>query len=356
MAGHTFYMERCLALAERGAGLVAPNPMVGCVIVHCGKIIGEGFHHEFGGPHAEVNAVRSVRDPRLLRESTLYVSLEPCAHMGKTPPCSELIIRERIPRVVIGMRDPFPEVAGKGEQQLKKAGVEIITGIMEKECRELNRRFLTFQEKKRPYVILKWAQTSDGFIDSRSGGEDSGKPVWISSPLARRLVHRCRSLEGAILVGTATAMMDNPSLTVRDWSGDNPLRLVIDRKARLPRSLHLFDDQAETVIFTGQAAASEGKFRFEPMDFASGLPSRILGYLYSRHIQSLIVEGGSATLTGFLESNLWDEAHIYTAPLFFGKGVKAPVARGRLVAEEDLDGTHLAVLRNEAASSQHEMG
>ena len=245
MIGHTVFMERCLALASCGAGLVAPNPMVGCVIVCDGKIIGEGFHHTFGGPHAEVNAIGSVRDRKLLSLSTLYVSLEPCAHYGKTPPCTELIIREKIPRVVIGMRDPNPEVAGRGEQMLQTAGIQTLTGVMEKECRELNRRFITFHEQKRPYVILKWAQTSDGYIDPGRVGEPSGQPVWISSPLSRMLVHRQRSLEGAVLVGTTTALMDNPSLTVRDWSGDNPLRLVIDRTARLPKSLHLFDQQAK---------------------------------------------------------------------------------------------------------------
>ncbi len=344
MVGHTVFMDRCLALARCGAGMVAPNPMVGCVIVCDGKIIGEGFHHEYGGPHAEVIAVQSVRDSRLLRESTMYVSLEPCAHFGRTPPCCELIIQEMIPRVVIGMLDPFSEVAGKGERMLKMAGIETLTKVMEKECRELNCRFLTFHEKKRPFVILKWAQTSDGFIDSRLRGEFSGKPLWISSPLSRILVHRLRSLEGAILVGTATAMMDNPSLTVRDWSGENPLRLVIDRRARLPRSLHLFDNQVETVVFTEKPTSDEGKIRFEELDFEAGLPAQILAYLYSRNIQSLIVEGGAATLAGFIESNLWDEAHIYTAPLFFGKGVKAPVTGGRLVAEEELDGTHLVVL------------
>lgn len=356
MIGHTVFMERCLALASCGAGLVAPNPMVGCVIVCDGKIIGEGFHHAFGGPHAEVNAIGSVRDRKLLSLSTLYVSLEPCAHYGKTPPCTELIIREKIPRVVIGMRDPNPEVAGRGEQMLQTAGIQTLTGVMEKECREINRRFITFHEQKRPYVILKWAQTSDGYIDPGRVGEPSGQPVWISSPLSRMLVHRQRSLEGAVLVGTTTALMDNPSLTVRDWSGDNPLRLVIDRTARLPKSLHLFDQQGETVVFTGKPAPDEGKIHFELLDFECDLPTQILAYLWSRNIQSVIVEGGAVTLSGFIESNRWDESHIYTAPLFFGKGVKAPRIEGRLKAEEEFDGTRLAVLVNKRASSQKKMG
>ena len=228
------YMDRCLSLACLGAGDVAPNPMVGCVIVYEDKIIGEGFHQQFGAPHAEVNAIRAVKDKNLLKDSTLYVSLEPCAHFGKTPPCSDLIIEHQIPHVVVGCVDPFAEVAGKGIEKMKKAGIKVDVGLLEAECLWLNRRFFTFHQKKRPYLILKWAQTMDGFLDIDRSKPSFGQPTWISNELSRRQVHRQRTEEAAILVGTNTAFKDNPSLTVREWDGQQPVRLVIDRKNRLP--------------------------------------------------------------------------------------------------------------------------
>ncbi|MDD4192591.1 MAG: bifunctional diaminohydroxyphosphoribosylaminopyrimidine deaminase/5-amino-6-(5-phosphoribosylamino)uracil reductase RibD, partial [Mangrovibacterium sp.] len=257
------YMYRCLELARLGMGEVAPNPMVGAVIVHEGTIIGEGYHREFGGPHAEVNAINAVKTRELLRSSTLYVSLEPCAHFGKTPPCSDLIVSCQIPRVVVGSADPFAAVAGRGIERMRGAGVRVETGILEKECMELNRRFFTFHQQKRPYVILKWAQTLDGFLDvDRSYPEMSGKPTWISNELSRRVVHRQRTEEAAILVGTNTVLKDNPSLTVREWSGRQPVRLVLDRQNRLPEGLQVKDGKAPTVIFTAQPVPSRPNLEF----------------------------------------------------------------------------------------------
>jgi diaminohydroxyphosphoribosylaminopyrimidine deaminase / 5-amino-6-(5-phosphoribosylamino)uracil reductase len=231
------FMTRALELAQLGIGNVAPNPMVGCVIVHQGKIIGEGYHHEYGKAHAEVNAINSVKNHQLLPESTLYVTLEPCSHFGKTPPCADLIIREKIPNVVIGTIDPFSRVAGTGIEKLQNAGCKVEVGILKEKCQEVNRRFFTFHKKKRPYIILKWAQTEDGFIDIDRSIEHFGQPTWITNDLSRIAVHKMRSEESAILVGTNTAQKDNPSLTVRDWYGSHPLRLVIDRNLRLPSGL-----------------------------------------------------------------------------------------------------------------------
>ncbi len=338
-------MERCLSLAEAGAGMVAPNPMVGCVVVHAGKIIGEGFHHVYGGPHAEVTALASVCNPDLLPESTLYVSLEPCAHHGKTPPCADLIIERKIPRVVVGTSDPFPEVAGMGIAKLKKAGIDVEVGILEKESREQNRRFITFHEKKRPYVILKWAQTGNGFLDDGREGK-TGQPLWISNSLSRRLVHRFRSQEAAVMVGTVTALKDDPSLTVRDWSGRNPLRVVLDPNNRLPRNLKLFDKRQMTLVFTGEDRENEENIGYEKISFHGNVPAQILETLYQRNIQSLVVEGGAITLRSFLESGLWDEAQIFTSPLWFEKGTPAPELRAVAMATEWLDDDRLQVFRH----------
>src|SRR5690554_5115458 len=253
------YMMRCIELARLGMGHVSPNPLVGCVIVHRNKIIGEGYHRQYGGPHAEVNAINEVTDHQLLKESTLYVSLEPCAHYGLTPPCSDLIIEKMIPKVVIGTTDPFAAVAGRGITKLQKAGVEVVTGVLEDSCRELNKRFFTYHQKQRPYVILKWAQTADGFIDMERNPADIGTPTWITGPLALTLVHKLRSEEDAILVGTNTALADNPSLTVRHWSGRNPIRAVVDLNRRLPQSLNIFNGKAQTLIFNTDKESTEGQ-------------------------------------------------------------------------------------------------
>jgi len=339
-------MQRCIEIARMGAGRVAPNPMVGCVIVHNGRIIGEGYHIEHGGPHAEVNAIRSVKRPHLLRESTLYVSLEPCSHHGKTPPCSDAILDEHIPHVVVGTKDTFAEVAGKGIEKLQNGGVQVEAGVLNNECRWLNRRFFTFHEKRRPYIILKWAQTPDGFIDRERDQDQPAQPVWISGILARTLVHKSRTEEGAILVGTNTVIKDNPSLTARDWSGRSPVRLVIDRDRRLPADLSLFDGQATTVVFTENPGELETNREYCRIDFQDNVLQQILAEVYKREILSIIVEGGAYTLQQFISSGLWDEAHIYSGIRFFFRGVKAPSITGAIIANESLDSTTLTVVVN----------
>lgn len=337
------YMQRCLDLAQLGIGEVAPNPMVGCVIVHNGRIIGEGYHEKYGQAHAEVNAIRSVKNQELLCESTLYVSLEPCAHFGKTPPCSDLIIEKRIPKVVVGMVDPFAKVAGKGIEKMRAAGVEVEVGLLEKKCRNLNRRFFTFHEKKRPYVILKWAQTLDGFIDTDR--TETVHPTWITNALAKRLVHKQRSEESAILIGTNTAQYDNPALTVREWSGRQPIRMVIDRTDRLSSNLTIFDHKAPTWVFAENESADEENLKFIKLDFSQNILPQLMDELYRREVLSVIVEGGSELLNSFLAIGLWDEAFVYTGNQFFGKGVTAPHIFGKTVAYRKLDDCKLHVLK-----------
>lgn len=311
-------MRRALELAESGRGFVSPNPMVGCVIVHGDQIIGEGFHEIYGGPHAEVNAINAVKKPELLSESIAYVSLEPCAHWGKTPPCANLLVEKGLKKVVIGALDSNPLVGGKGVEILRNAGIEVVTGVLEKESRLQNRRFFTQIEKKRPYVFLKWAQSKDGFV-ARS--DYSSK--WISNARSRQLVHKWRAEEDAILVGKNTANYDNPSLTVRDWIGKNPLRLVIDPKLELPENLNLFDQTVPTICYN--TVKSEKSDNLEFVKLEPGFELReILDDLNSRKIQSLIVEGGSFVLNKFIEEDLWDEARVFTGPTDFGEGISAP--------------------------------
>lgn len=337
------FMQRCLDLALLGMGDVAPNPMVGCIIVHEGIIIGEGYHQKIGGPHAEVNAIRSVMDTELLAQSTLYVSLEPCTHFGKTPPCSDLIIEKHIPHVVIGTIDPFVKVAGKGIERMRAAGIQVEVGILEKECRELNRRFFTFHEKKRPYILLKWAQTLDGFIDTDR--TETQHPTWITNALAKRLVHKQRSEESAILIGTNTALFDNPALTVREWTGNQPIRMVIDRTGRLDADLHIFDNKAETWVFTGIEKPDSGNLKYIMLDFDQDNLPQLLSELYKRGILSVVVEGGSILIHSFLKDGFWDEAFVYTGNQFFGKGVQAPHIMGDTIGFEMLDDCKLHVLR-----------
>jgi len=344
MSTPELFMQRCLDLALLGISDVAPNPMVGCVIVHNGLIIGEGYHKKFGGPHAEVNAIRSVENQELLAESTLYVSLEPCAHFGKTPPCSDLIIENRIPKVVIGTIDPFAEVAGKGIERMQKAGIEVEVGLLEKKCRTLNRRFFTFHEKKRPYIILKWAQTLDGFIDTDR--TETLHPTWITNDLAKRLVHKQRSEESAILIGTNTAEYDNPALTVREWTGNQPIRMVIDRTGRLKPELTIFDGQAPSWVFTGIEKPDSENLKYITLDFDRNILPQMMAELFRRDILSVIVEGGGELLNSFLEMNLWDEAFVYTGNQFFGKGVAAPNISGKVIAYRKLDDCKLHVLKN----------
>lgn len=317
------YMARCLSLALRGAGNVAPNPMVGAVIVHRGKIIGEGYHRKYGEAHAEVNAIASVKDESLLKEATIYVSLEPCSHYGKTPPCAELIIKKQIPRVVIGCLDPYPEVSGRGVRMLRDAGVEVVTGVMEKEARELNCAFMTFQEKQRPYIYLKWAQSADGFID-RLRTDAASPAVVLSSPETLRRVHGLRAGVAAIMVGTQTALLDNPSLTVRHWAGQSPVRVVLDRTLRIPSHYHLLDGTVGTLVFTACKAGNRENVEYITIDFSRDVLPQVLHELYLRKLNSLMVEGGATLLGHFLEEGLWDWMFVETAPLSLFSGVKAP--------------------------------
>ena len=334
------YMRRCIELAQNGCCYAAPNPMVGAVIVCDGRIIGEGYHARCGQAHAEVNAIRSVRQPELLRRATLYVSLEPCSHYGKTPPCADLIVEKQIPRVVVGCLDPFEKVAGRGIAKLKAAGIEVVTGLLEAECRQLICRFLTFHLKKRPYITLKWAQSADGFIDRlRTGGE----PVHLSSSLTQMRVHRLRAEHKAILVGRRTALLDNPSLNVRCWSGPQPLRVVTDRLLSLPQNLHLFDGTQPTLVLTDKEAPlpsdqSHSGLRqnlfYKAIDFSQPLPQQIASALYQEGVQSLLVEGGSQVLQSFIDAGLWDEAFVEEAPLLIGQGVVAPILKNNRTVEQ----------------------
>ncbi len=339
-------MNRCLELALLGAGDAAPNPMVGCVIVHRGKIIGEGYHEKCGEPHAEVNAVNGVNNKTLLKSSTLYVSLEPCAHFGKTPPCSDLIIEHEIPEVVVGSIDPFAEVAGKGIEKMQKAGINVTVGVLEKECLWLNRRFLTFHQKKRPYLVLKWAQTLDGFLDIDRSQIAYGQPTWISNELSRRQVHKQRSEEAAILVGTNTALKDNPTLTVREWFGNQPTRLLLDRKNRLSEKLSLKDQKVPTIVFTEEDAMSKHNLQFVKIDFQTNILPQILHWLHENEIQSVIIEGGLHLLQSFIDQNLWDEAHVYYGNTFFVKGVQAPTLPVSPVKTENMHDTMLKFFVN----------
>lgn len=320
------YMARCLQLAACGRAGAAPNPMVGAVIVYNDTIIGEGYHRQCGGPHAEVNAIASVPDERLLREATIYVSLEPCAHYGKTPPCADLIIEKGIPRVVIGCRDSFEQVDGKGIQKLRQAGIEVTVGVLEAECIALNRAFFTFHGERRPYVMLKWAQSADRYIDLPYSEGDVHVPVRFSTDGSAQRVHRLRALSDAILVGRRTAMLDNPSLTTRLWPGKNPLRLVIDRRGTLDIGLRLFDKQVKTIVFTEvlRDFGPDNLIEQVLIDFDKEIIPQILHFLHGRGVQRLLVEGGATLLQGFIDSELWDEAYVETAPFALGKGVEAP--------------------------------
>lgn len=316
------YISRCLQLAYNGLCNTAPNPMVGAVIVHNDTIIGEGYHIRCGEAHAEVNAIRSVKDESLLKESTIYVSLEPCSHYGKTPPCADLIIEKGIPRVVIGCMDPFSLVAGRGIEKLRQAGIEVTTGVLEEECRHLIRRFITFNTLKRPYITLKWAESADGFIDIR---RTEGKPAILSSPLTGMLVHKKRAEHDAILVGRHTAMLDNPSLSTRNWYGKNPVRLVIDKDLTLPENLELFNGNIRTLVFTQKTTGQlNQQTEYIQLDFTQDILPQIMEILYQNKLQSLLVEGGSILLQSFIDAGLWDEAYIEKTPFHLDDGIQAP--------------------------------
>ncbi len=318
------YMRRCFELAKLGLGAAAPNPLVGSVIVYNNEIIGEGYHEKCGEAHAEVNAINSVKDVELLQKATLYVNLEPCAHHGRTPPCSDLIVRMKIPRVVIGCVDSFAKVAGKGIEKLKSGGCDVTLGVLEEESRFLNRRFFAFHEKKRPYLILKWAETKDGFIDKKRKSEESVEQNWITNQLSKKLVHKWRTEESAFMVGRKTVKKDNPQLTVREWVGRNPVRIVFDQKLKLSTDLSIFDNQAKTIIFNAKKEEANENLQYLKIDYNNEVLLQALQRLYELEIQSVVVEGGEKLLSSFIESDLWDETRIFVGNKYFKEGVKAP--------------------------------
>ncbi len=331
------YMARCIQLARNGKGFTSPNPMVGAVIVHDGRIIGEGYHRKYGESHAEVNAIHSVENQSLLKDSVMYVNLEPCSHYGNTPPCSELIISKQLSRVVIGHQDPYPEVSGHGIRMLKEAGIGVITGVLEEECRRLNKRFLTFFEKRRPYIILKWAQSSDGFLDKKRIFGTVEKPVRLSGDYTQIAVHKLRAQEDAILVGTRTALLDNPSLSTRFWNGKNPLRIAIDRDLSIPSDFHLCDGTIPTLIYTTKPGKNKENLRFQQLNFDEDILNRMMSDLFRRKVQSLIVEGGSILLNSFIQLGLWDEANIEVAQVCLYSGILAPRVSGNLIKTQKCD-------------------
>lgn len=340
-------MQRCLELAANGLQAAMPNPSVGAVVVYNNKIIGEGYTSAYGGNHAEVNAIHSVKDKSLLKEATIYVSLEPCSHFGKTPPCSDLIIRHGIPKVVIGTIDPFAKVAGRGIEKLKNAGCEVILNVLKNKCIASNKRFFTFHQHKRPYIILKWAETQDDFIDKIRKEHDPVQPNWITNTYSRQLVHKWRSEEAAILVGTNTAITDNPKLNTRDWHGKSPVRLVLDKTLRIPQKYHLFDQSVKTIVLTEKEIDSQENLIFETIDFSQNIAQQLCDVLYRHNLQSVIIEGGKQTLQTFIDAKLWDEARIFKGATSFGSGVAAPILTGVLLEEKMITNDCLRIYTND---------
>ena len=330
---HEFYIKRCIELAKNGLPIAMPNPSVGAVIVFENKIIGEGYTSAYGGNHAEVNAIASVKNKELLAKSTIYVSLEPCSHFGKTPPCCDLIIKYKIPNVVIGTVDSNSKVSGQGIKKLIEAGANVIVGILEAECRESNKRFFIFHEKKRPYIILKWAETEDGFIAPFSKNEQ--KPVWITNIYSRQLVHKWRSEEQAILVGTQTVVDDNPKLDVRDWTGKNPIKIVLDKNNRISKESHIFDIRQKTLVISDKE-----------INYYENVALQIVTFLFDNNLQSVIIEGGRQTLQTFIDANLWDEARVFKGKEMFSSGTKSPVITRKIVAKSKIDNDELLIYLN----------
>jgi diaminohydroxyphosphoribosylaminopyrimidine deaminase/5-amino-6-(5-phosphoribosylamino)uracil reductase len=341
-------MRRCLELAKQGAGYVASNPMVGAVLVHEKKIIGEGFHQQYGGPHAEVNCINSVsgQEKHKILSSVLYVSLEPCSHFGKTPPCTDLIIANKIPEVVIGCRDPFKEVDGKGIEKLKAAGIKVVYGILEDQCRQLNKRFFTFYTKHRPYIILKWAETGDGKLAANGNHR-----LLISNKQTNRLVHKWRSEEASILVGTNTALLDDPELTTRNWPGPSPIRLVVDMDLKLPSSLKIFNDKQRTIIFNNIKHEEKDHLIYYQVTEDVSLVHQIVNALYQMKIQSVIVEGGARLLQSFIDEEMWDEARIIkNEELRINNGLAAPKLEIKNADKE------IKILEDSIKIYNHELG
>nr|WP_301402766.1 bifunctional diaminohydroxyphosphoribosylaminopyrimidine deaminase/5-amino-6-(5-phosphoribosylamino)uracil reductase RibD [Polaribacter huanghezhanensis] len=357
MLQHEKYMQRCLQIAKNGIGFTHPNPSVGAVVVLNNEIIGEGFTSVYGGNHAEVNAVNSVKDISVLKEATMYVTLEPCSHIGKTPPCADLIVKHQFKNVVIGCVDTNSLVAGKGIERLRNVGIHVIVGVLEDKCKEHHKRFFTVQNKKRPFIILKWAETNNGFIAPKIKNEK--KPVWISNQYSQQLVHKWRSEEHAILVGTNTVIADNPKLNVRSWSGNNPIRIVLDRSLRIPISANVFDGSVQTIFLTEtrnkkqeervviSSGVEKSQLIFEEIDFSENIAQQICEVLQKHQIQSVIIEGGTQTLQTFIDANLWDEARIFIGEKEFKNGVEAPVISGKLVEERSIKKDVLKIYRND---------
>jgi diaminohydroxyphosphoribosylaminopyrimidine deaminase/5-amino-6-(5-phosphoribosylamino)uracil reductase len=350
---HEIYMQRCLELAANGIRAAMPNPCVGAVLVHEGRIIGEGYTSAYGGPHGEVNCINSVKeaDRHLIPLATLYVSLEPCSHYGKTPPCCDLIIHQQIPTVVIGTTDPHEKVAGEGIRRLREAGKNVIVGILEKECREFNRRFFTFHEKKRPYIILKWAESADGYIapprEMRGGADSEKKPYWITGPYARQLVHKWRSEEMAILAGTQTIIDDNPQLDIRDWTGPNPTRILLDRSGRIGNGYAVKNLKIKSIFLTEVTGLTNlENLEYETICFDESPAEKIAAVLYHRNLQSVIVEGGLQTLQLFINAGLWDEARVFKGKSVFNGGTKAPALKGAPNKKLSIVDDELLIFRN----------
>jgi diaminohydroxyphosphoribosylaminopyrimidine deaminase / 5-amino-6-(5-phosphoribosylamino)uracil reductase len=317
--------------------------LVGCVITHKGVIIGEGWHYKAGEAHAEVNAINSVKDKSVLKDATIYVSLEPCSHFGKTPPCANLIIQHNIPNVVVGCIDSFSEVSGKGIQMLRNHGCNVIVGVLEKECLVLNKRFFTYHNKKRPYIILKWAESIDGFIAPKN----NNKITWITNNFSRQLVHKLRTEEQAILVGTNTAIIDNPKLNARNWKGSKIVRVIIDKDLKTPKENHIYDGSLKTIILTVKKRENKANLFFEIIDFDKEITSQICNVLYQHKLQSVIIEGGSKTLQSFIKVNLWDQAHIYKGVTMFEKGIQAPKINGRLAIIKNIKNDSISIYNND---------
>ena len=318
--------------------------MVGAVIVHQARIIGEGYTSPYGGNHAEVNAINAVKNKSLLKEATIYVSLEPCSHYGKTPPCANLIIKHQIPNVVIGCIDTFSKVSGEGIKLLEQNGCNVTVGILESDCKHINKRFFTYHEQKRPYIILKWAVTQDGFISP----ENNNGITWISNNFSKQQVHKLRAEEQAILIGTNTAINDNPKLNCRTWLGKNPLRIVLDRKLRIPKNNHIYNQQISTIIITEVEVENKDNLFFETINYNKSIVKQICDIAYKYEIQSIIIEGGSKTIQTFIDEKTWDEAHIYTGDSCFKKGVKAPIFNGNFISETKIKTDTFKIYSNDS--------